>query len=704
MESLILLRQKKDENGRLLKERYSLFDYQIRTLNWMVDMEKKEKNLKGGIISLSMGLGKTLTSLCLICNDFPDELPTLVICSKSVLNTWKEEIEKFVGTETLPFIIFQRDEAKDIQKITFEDLISKRIVITTYDSLKRINSVNALYIESIIERDISNRNAGVLSSREPELEKAKDKKGIELLYCFPWRRIIADESQTFANSTTTTFFCVMALWGKNKWCLSGTPIRNYAKDLYSQFRFCGLNTITNVKDFNQRIYDEKKLVNYIMQMDYKEAGVTLPELKHNVIQFNLEGNEQLIYETLLRKTQEIYALYLQKKANFSSILAQFIRLRQSCIAPYLLTGNSITDKDLLEMMNIITEDKKEENSILENLQKEITEEESLKEVDDWMHDRNGTAGINSKKNKAIHEIVDSILKTEANAKIIIFSMFVCAINLLREGLSLNFPQLNICQIDGSIVGVERQAQIEKFRKSTNPSIFFATYKTGSEGLNLTCANHVILEEPWWSPSVHEQAIARSYRTGQKRNVNVWYPIISQSIEYRIYDICSIKYQGMEVALGNTHTQKKAQRLDSNTLGSIIGYTDSKFLASKKKRYSEMKDFYSKQYKINSGELLQACLKWSRDNSGFDCHLIFVYNIFKKRLENRNKVDKISNYEEIVKRDILPCKINLNYRDHSLWQRVHFILLELSRILNIEIENIEQSIILFYETIIRNQSF
>ena len=118
----------------------------------------------------------------------------------------------------------------------------------------------------------------------------------------------------------------------------------------------------------------------------------------------------------------------------------------------------------------------------------------------------------------------------------------------------------------------------------------------------------------------------------------------------------------------------------------------------------MKDFYSKQYKINSGELLQACLKWSRDNSGFDCHLIFVYNIFKKRLENRNKVDKISNYEEIVKRDILPCKINLNYRDHSLWQRVHFILLELSRILNIEIENIEQSIILFYETIIRNQSF
>ena len=36
------------------------------------------------------------------------------------------------------------------------------------------------------------------------------------------------------------------------------------------------------------------------------------------------------------------------------------------------------------------------------------------------------------------------------------------------------------------------------------------------GLNLTCANTVVLAEPWWNPFAEEQAIDRCHRIGQSR--------------------------------------------------------------------------------------------------------------------------------------------------------------------------------------------
>ncbi len=40
------------------------------------------------------------------------------------------------------------------------------------------------------------------------------------------------------------------------------------------------------------------------------------------------------------------------------------------------------------------------------------------------------------------------------------------------------------------------------------------------GLNVTCASHVYLLDPWWNPSAEEQAIDRVHRIGQKRPVHV----------------------------------------------------------------------------------------------------------------------------------------------------------------------------------------
>ena len=53
------------------------------------------------------------------------------------------------------------------------------------------------------------------------------------------------------------------------------------------------------------------------------------------------------------------------------------------------------------------------------------------------------------------------------------------------------------------------------------------------GLNLTCANHVILCEPWWNPFAEEQAMDRAHRIGQTRPVRVVRLAIANTVEERV---------------------------------------------------------------------------------------------------------------------------------------------------------------------------
>ena len=59
---------------------------------------------------------------------------------------------------------------------------------------------------------------------------------------------------------------------------------------------------------------------------------------------------------------------------------------------------------------------------------------------------------------------------------------------------------------------------------------------------------VIHYDPWWNLSAENQATDRTYRIGQKRNVQVYKLITKNSIEEKIYEL-----------------QKKKEKLVDNTL-------------------------------------------------------------------------------------------------------------------------------------------
>jgi SNF2 family DNA or RNA helicase len=65
------------------------------------------------------------------------------------------------------------------------------------------------------------------------------------------------------------------------------------------------------------------------------------------------------------------------------------------------------------------------------------------------------------------------------------------------------------------------------------SLILVSLKAGGTGPNLTAADTVILQDPWWIPAVEAQAIDRAHRVGQSRPVFVYRIIAIGTIEEKI---------------------------------------------------------------------------------------------------------------------------------------------------------------------------
>ena len=89
-----------------------------------------------------------------------------------------------------------------------------------------------------------------------------------------------------------------------------------------------------------------------------------------------------------------------------------------------------------------------------------------------------------------------------------------------------------------------------FSEDPTIPVLLISMKCGSLGLNITAASNVILVDPWWNPTVEDQAISRSHRFGQKKNVTVWRLMVPETIEDRILELQEKKRAIAEAALGD----------------------------------------------------------------------------------------------------------------------------------------------------------
>jgi SNF2 family DNA or RNA helicase len=74
--------------------------------------------------------------------------------------------------------------------------------------------------------------------------------------------------------------------------------------------------------------------------------------------------------------------------------------------------------------------------------------------------------------------------------------------------------------------------LERFKGGTAP-VFLISLKAGGFGLNLTEADYCFLLDPWWNPATEAQAVDRTHRIGQTRNVMVYRLIAKDTIEEKV---------------------------------------------------------------------------------------------------------------------------------------------------------------------------
>lgn len=103
-------------------------------------------------------------------------------------------------------------------------------------------------------------------------------------------------------------------------------------------------------------------------------------------------------------------------------------------------------------------------------------------------------------------------------------------------------------IYGGLSRNERSDMVDTFQNDPSDRIMLLSLRAAGTGLNLTAANYVIHYDLWWNPAVENQATDRAYRIGQKKNVQVYRFICSNTFEERINDMLNSKKDLADVAV------------------------------------------------------------------------------------------------------------------------------------------------------------
>jgi SWI/SNF-related matrix-associated actin-dependent regulator of chromatin subfamily A3 len=226
-----------------------------------------------------MGLGKTLQVISLILEGSLET--TLIVAPVSVMSNWTQQIEKHVKKESkLKALIYHGNNRK---KMGREDFKQYDVVITSYGTLST----------EYLPRGVK------------VAEKMPRKEG---LFSMKWGRVVLDEGHTIRNPSTKSAVAATSLLSDAKWVLTGTPIINTIKDLYSMLKFIGITGgLERLEIFNAILTrplthgnrDADLILQFIMRTmclrrkkDMKFVDLKLPELSEYVHRIPFRKDER----------------------------------------------------------------------------------------------------------------------------------------------------------------------------------------------------------------------------------------------------------------------------------------------------------------------------------------------------------------------------------------------------------------------------
>lgn len=150
-------------------------------------------------------------------------------------------------------------------------------------------------------------------------------------------------------------------------------------------------------------------------------------------------------------------------------------------------------------------------------------------------------------------------------KVIVFSFFLDTIH--KVSMLLDDRCTN--PIHGAVTPKRRQEIIDEFDKAPAGTVLVSQIQSGGTGLNIQSASVVVLCEPQFKPSIENQAISRTYRMGQTRNVLIYRLLCEGTVDEKIISTLERKQAIFDAFADKSVAAMESQEMDDYTFGDII---------------------------------------------------------------------------------------------------------------------------------------
>lgn len=309
--------------------------------------------------------------------------------------------------------------------------------------------------------------------------------------------VVLDEAQAIKNNQSESAKAVRLLKSDYRLALSGTPVQNHMGELWSLFEFLNpglLGAASAFKTISGGSVDNsardtlgKALRPFILRRTKAQVAPELPDKLEQTLVCELDREQRKLYNELREHYRANLLTQVDQQGIGKSkmqILEALLRLRQAACHPGLI------DK---------------------------------KRVDE-----------SSAKLDALVPQLEEVL--EEDHKALVFSQFTSFLSILRK--KLDHRGIVYEYLDGKTT--DRQARVRRFQNDPDCKLFLISLKAGGLGLNLTAAEYVFLLDPWWNPAVEQQAIDRTHRIGQTRQVFAYRLIAKDTVEEKVLELQKAK--------------------------------------------------------------------------------------------------------------------------------------------------------------------
>ncbi|MEO8222579.1 MAG: DEAD/DEAH box helicase [Specibacter sp.] len=306
-----------------------------------------------------------------------------------------------------------------------------------------------------------------------------------------WAGLILDEAQFVKNHLTKASQLARSFPAPFKLAITGTPMENNLMELWSLFAITSPGLFpspTHFADYyrkpvekegdSERLKQLRRRIRPLIMRRTKDAvAKELPPKQEQVLELDLAPRHRTIYQRhLQRERQKVLGLLGDMDKNRFAIFKSLTTLRM------LSLDASLVDPKY--------------------------------------------ASAPSSKLDVLFEQLEDVVAEGHRA--LIFSQFTSFLGKARE--RLDAAGIEYAYLDGKTR--KRGQVIDSFKSGTAP-VFLISLKSGGFGLNLTEADYCFLLDPWWNPATENQAVDRTHRIGQTKNVMVYRLVAKDTIEEKV---------------------------------------------------------------------------------------------------------------------------------------------------------------------------